>query len=114
MSISITETAANEVKRVMQEQSMNDQEYSLKVGVAGGGCAGFTYDLGFEKTSDLNKTDYLVSDQFGVNVVVDNKSDLFLDGTIVDFYTGIDKRGFTFNNPQAKGGCCGCGNSFQA
>lgn len=112
MSINITEAAASEVKKVMQEQSMNSEEYSLKVGVSGGGCAGFTYDLGFEKTSDIKTSDCILSNQFGVNVMVDNKSDLFLDGTVVDFYAGIDKRGFTFSNPQAKGGCCGCGNSF--
>ena len=46
-------------------------------------------------------------------VVVDKKSDLFLDGTTLDFHEGIDKRGFTFNNPNASKSC-GCGSSFQA
>jgi YebC/PmpR family DNA-binding regulatory protein len=49
----------------------------------------------------------------GVAVVVDKKSDLFLDGTTLDFHEAIDKRGFTFNNPNAKKSC-GCGSSFQA
>jgi len=52
-------------------------------------------------------------EQHGVKVVVDKKSDLFLDGTTLDFHEGIDKRGFTFNNPNAKKNC-GCGSSFQA
>jgi iron-sulfur cluster assembly protein len=48
-----------------------------------------------------------------VPVVVDKKSDLVLDGTTLDFHEAIDKRGFTFNNPNAKKSC-GCGSSFQA
>ena len=34
-------------------------------------------------------------------VVVDKKSALYLDGTTVDFYEGIERRGFTFDNPNA-------------
>lgn len=113
MSIKITETAATEIKRVMEEQKMENEEYSLKVGVAGGGCAGFSYSLGFEKTSDLAEKDNSFSEQFGIKVAVDKKSDLFLDGTTIDFYTGLERRGFTFDNPQAKNSC-GCGSSFSA
>ncbi len=47
----------------------------------------------------------------GVTVVVDKKSELFLDGTTVDFYDGLEKRGFTFDNPNAVKSC-GCGSSF--
>ena len=46
-------------------------------------------------------------------VVVDKKSALYLDGTTVDFYDGLEKRGFTFVNPNATK-TCGCGSSFQA
>jgi iron-sulfur cluster assembly protein len=52
-------------------------------------------------------------DFHGVPVVVDKKSALYLDGTTVDFYEGIDRRGFTFDNPNAVK-TCGCGSSFQA
>ena len=77
----------------------------------GGGCSGFSYALGFDKTYDAavdSKYDY-----HGVPVVVDKKSALYLDGTTVDFYDGIEKRGFTFDNPNAVK-TCGCGSSFQA
>ena len=83
----------------------------LRVGVAGGGCSGFQYSLGFDTQFDP-KAD-TKTDQHGVSVVVDKKSDLFLDGTTLDFHEGIDKRGFTFNNPNASKSC-GCGSSFQA
>jgi predicted Zn-dependent protease len=52
-------------------------------------------------------------DYHGVPVVVDKKSALYLDGTTVDFYDGIERRGFTFDNPNAVKSC-GCGSSFQA
>ncbi len=110
MGIKITEKAAQEVKRIIQEQKMDDDTL-LRVGVRGGGCSGFSYALGFDKAYD-EKVDS-ASEQFGVRVVVDKQSALYLDGTTVDFYEGVEKRGFTFDNPNAVKSC-GCGSSFQA
>jgi len=110
MAVMLSEKAANEVKRIIQEQKLGD-ETVLRVGVAGGGCSGFQYSLGFDKTYDEkidSKFEY-----HGVPVVVDKKSALYLDGTTVDFYDGLEKRGFTFDNPNAVKSC-GCGSSFQA
>ena len=112
MSIKVTETAVKEMKRVMEEQDMSQDEFSLKVGVSGGGCAGFSYSLGFEKIEELDEKTYHISEQHGIKVAVDKKSDLYLDGTTVDFYTGLDKRGFVFENPQAVSSC-GCAKSFR-
>ena len=110
MGITLTETAASEIKRVMGEQNRPELKY-VRVGVAGGGCSGFQYAFAF--TSSFDEKEDVVSEQHGVGVVVDKKSDLFLDGTTVDFYTGLEKRGFTFNNPNAVKSC-GCGSSFSA
>ena len=108
MGVAITEKAASEVKRIMSEQNHPD-EMMLRVGVAGGGCSGFQYSLTFDSKLDDGTDD--VYDFFGVKVVVDKKSDLYLDGTSVDFYDGLEKRGFVFNNPNATK-TCGCGSSF--
>jgi iron-sulfur cluster assembly accessory protein len=110
MGIILSEKAAVEVKRIIQEQKLEDGTL-LRVGVAGGGCSGFSYQLGFDKQYD-EKADSKY-DQHGVAVVVDKKSALYLDGTTVDFYDGLEKRGFTFDNPNAVKSC-GCGSSFQA
>jgi iron-sulfur cluster assembly protein len=67
--------------------------------------------LGFDRNFDA-KVDSKY-DCHGVTLVVDKKSSLYLDGTTVDFYEGLDKRGFTFDNPNAVK-TCGCGSSFQA
>ena len=110
MSVMLTEKAASEVKKIITEQQLAP-ETVLRVGVAGGGCSGFSYSLGFDTQFDPAAD--TLKEQHGVRVVVDKKSDLFLDGTTLDFHDGIDKRGFTFNNPNAKKSC-GCGSSFQA
>ena len=110
MSITLTERAAVEVKRILDEQKYETGTF-LRVGVTGGGCSGFSYALGFDKQYD-EKADAKL-DQHGVTVVVDKKSALYLDGTAVDFYEGLEKRGFTFENPNAVKSC-GCGSSFQA
>jgi len=108
MGIVLTEKAASEVKRIIEEQKL-DADTMLRVGLAGGGCSGFQYSLGFDKSFD-EKIDSK-QDWHGVTVVVDKKSALYLDGTKVDFYDGLEKRGFTFDNPNATKSC-GCGSSF--
>jgi iron-sulfur cluster assembly protein len=110
MSITLTERAAQEVKKVLEEQKQS-KETMLRVRVVGGGCSGFSYDLKFDDQFD-EKLDSK-STQHDVTVVVDRKSDLYLDGTTVDYYEGLEKRGFTFDNPNAVKSC-GCGSSFQA
>lgn len=110
MSILITEKAAGEVKRVISEQGA-DEDTFLRVGILAGGCSGFQYRLEFD--NQLDEKNDSVMDQHGVKVVVDKKSALYLEGTTLDFYEGIDKRGFHFDNPNVVKSC-GCGSSFQA
>lgn len=110
MAVSMTEKAASEVKRIIEDQKY-EENVVLRVGVTGGGCSGFSYALSFDKTFD-DKADSKF-DCHGVSVVVSRKSALYLDGTTVDFHDGIDKRGFVFENPNAVKSC-GCGSSFQA
>ncbi len=110
MSVIISEKAASEIQRVISDQKHPDNTV-LRIGVAGGGCSGYQYSLGFDTNSDATKDH--ITEQHGVTVAVDKRSDLFLDGTTVDFYEGLDKRGFTFDNPNAVKSC-GCGSSFSA
>jgi iron-sulfur cluster assembly protein len=108
MSVTLTEKAATEVKRILEEQKL-PEDTILRVGIRGGGCSGFEYSLGFDKTVDeLNDE---VADCHGIKVAVDRKSLLYLEGTAVDYYDGLEKRGFVFNNPNATRSC-GCGSSF--
>ena len=110
MSVKITASAAREFKKVIVEQKMPDT-IALRVGVKGGGCSGFEYQLEFDNT--VNEDADLLVEMHGVRVAVDKKSALFLDGTEIDFHESLDKRGFVFNNPNATKSC-GCGSSFSA
>ena len=111
MAVNLTERAAQEVRKILDDQKMDFATTLLRVGVAGGGCSGFSYALGFDTNFDPAKDSK--DEVHGVGVVVDKKSALYLDGTTVDFYEGLEKRGFTFDNPNAQK-TCGCGSSFQA
>jgi len=110
MSVKITESAAREVRKVIVDQQMPDT-IALRVGVKGGGCSGFEYQLEFD--NKVSEDADLLVEMHGVRVAVDKKSALFLDGTEIDFHQSLDKRGFVFNNPNATKSC-GCGSSFSA
>jgi iron-sulfur cluster assembly protein len=108
MSVTLSEKAAQEVKRIIEEQG-TPEGVVLRVGVQGGGCSGFAYSLNFDTaTSDRDR----VTEVHGVKLAVEKKFDPYLDGTVIDFYDGLEKRGFVFNNPNVVKSC-GCGSSFQ-
>ncbi len=109
MGITVTEKAAEEIQRVLEEQN-SEADTALRVGVSAGGCSGFQYALKFENSFN-EETDHKEV-QHGVTIITDKKSALYLDGTTLDFYDGLDQRGFKFDNPNATKSC-GCGSSFQ-
>ena len=105
--ISLTTTAAEEVKRLMEkEQKAN---LGLRVGVKGGGCSGLTYVLALEEATPRQFDS--VFEQDGIKILVDAKSHLYLDGTTINYKTDLMGGGFEFSNPLAKKSC-GCGTSF--
>ena len=108
MGVTLSEKAAAEVKKIYTEQNL-PEETVLRVGVQGGGCSGFSYSLNFDtSTSEKDR----VTEVHGIKLAVEKKFDPYLDGTVVDFYDGLEKRGFVFNNPNVTKSC-GCGSSFQ-
>lgn len=108
MGVTLTETAATEVRRIMDSQEL-DQDTVLRMGVAGGGCSGLQYSLGFDNQYDP-KVDARY-EQNGVALVTRKKFALHLDGTTIDFKDGPMGRGFAIDNPNYSlgGGCPGCG-----
>lgn len=104
----LTGNAIKEVKRIMSDNKIAGA--GLRIGVTGGGCAGFTYTLNFDNEVGSDDQTYEVE---GIKVIIDMKSALYLHGTTVDYTSGLTGGGFRFINPQAKGSC-GCGSSFSA
>jgi iron-sulfur cluster assembly protein len=112
MPITVTEKAASEVKRIIEDgQSSNSmpEKVYLRLRVVGGGCSGFQHKLDLDPTVS-EKLDELF-EFHGVSVVVDKRSLMYLDNATVDFHDDLNKRGFSISNPQAKS-TCGCGSSF--
>lgn len=105
--ISVTENALKQIK-IIKEESSIPREYVLRVSVKGGGCSGFTYNLGFDgETSDSDT----IVDYGDVKIAIDGKSLFYLSGTELDYSDGLNGKGFTFSNPNASK-TCGCGESF--
>jgi iron-sulfur cluster assembly accessory protein len=107
--ISLSELAAGEVRRYIEEQGASDQA-GLRVGVLPGGCSGFQYGLNIE---DEAGEDDMIFEVQGIRLFVDPFSLQYLQGTEIDYVSTFQGSGFTFNNPNATGGC-GCGSSFTA
>ena len=111
MAITLSETAAKEIKTIIADQGLPADRTYLRVGVKGGGCSGFSYMLDLSEDPKAEADEELESQ--GVKILVDDKSLLYLDGTEIDFRDEVMGRGFVFKNPNATT-TCGCGSSFQA
>ncbi len=109
-TVILSESAAREVRNIVQQQELDADKIRLRVGVKGGGCSGFSYLLDLTETQ--KETDE-VFEQHGIKIIVDPKSLLYLGGTTIDFKDEIMGRGFVFQNPNATS-TCGCGSSFSA
>jgi len=107
MTVKLTNDAVKEAKRILGENAD-----ALRVGISGGGCGGYSYQLlavDFEDDYDSEKDSLLDFD--GLKVIVDRKSALYLEGTVLDYITNDLMAGFHFENPNAVKSC-GCGQSF--
>jgi len=105
--ITLTELAVKEVKRIIEE--MNNEQTFIRIGIKGGGCSGYQFSLALDTSFDEKKD--TLHEVEGIKVVIDNRSALYLPGTVVDYHTDLNKRGFVLNNPSIKSRC-GCGSSF--
>jgi iron-sulfur cluster assembly protein len=108
MALELTEKAAEEIKSIADKEKLDLDRIYLKVGVKGGGCSGFSYilDLTDKKSDDDHQWN-----RHEINIICDQRSHLYLDGTTIDFRDEMMGRAFVFNNPNATT-TCGCGSSF--
>jgi iron-sulfur cluster insertion protein len=118
MSITLTEKAAGEVKRIIADQLQQannapdgnaPEKIYLRMRVVGGGCSGFQHKLDLDPVINPKLDDTF--ELHGVPIVIDRRSQMYLDGVTVDFHDDLNRRGFSISNPNAKS-TCGCGSSF--
>ena len=103
--VTISESAKTKVLSEMEVPGDN-----LRLAVKGGGCSGMSYELFSEPPEDVQEIDTIISHE-GFNVVIDQKSIIYLKGMELDYDDGLQGKGFVFKNPLATS-TCGCGESF--
>ncbi len=105
--VCFTKGALEELIRLKKSLHVEDQK--LRVGVKGGGCSGLSYLLAFDQATDKDR----LFEIQGLEVIMEPAHVMYVLGMEIDYQQGLDSRGFTFNNPNAKE-TCGCGTSFAA
>ena len=105
--IEVTPKAVEKIRQTFAKQGVAG---GLRLGVLGGGCSGLSYQFKFDPKPRATDKVYEFD---GVQVFVDPKSMVFLDGMTLDYKESLMQSGFAFENPNAKKSC-GCGTSFTA
>jgi len=104
--ITVSESAAQQVARLLSNEELPDQ--ALRVSVSGGGCSGFQYGFTFDaKRLD----DDIIIEKDGVTVLVDSISAGYMAGSEIDYVNDLIGASFQVKNPNAVSSC-GCGTSF--
>lgn len=106
--IQVTPKAVEKIRSAFQREGVH--EGGLRLGVLGGGCSGLSYQFRFDPKPRATDNVYNYD---GVQIYVDPKSLVFLDGMTLDWKDSLIQSGFVFENPHAKRSC-GCGTSFSA
>lgn len=106
--ITLTQGAVEQLNQIRATEKI-PADYALRIGVKGGGCSGFSYILGFDTQKEADDL-YEIN---GLRVLMQKAHAIYLLGMEIDFVNGLNNRGFTFANPNAKE-TCGCGTSFSA
>jgi iron-sulfur cluster assembly protein len=110
--VSVSQQAVDAIARQMKKRGT--PEASLRLGVRGGGCSGFSYVIEFYDGPPHERdsvVECVATDGSGVRVVVDPKSLLYLNGSELVWEQTLMHQGFKFTNPNEKSSC-GCGSSF--
>jgi iron-sulfur cluster assembly protein len=106
--VSFTELGAAKVREFLGGQEADVSSAGLRVGVRGGGCSGFQYQLAFDEQRDGD----VVFEDHGLRILVDGQSLPYVDGSAIDYVDSLQGAGFQVNNPNVVA-ACGCGSSFR-
>ena len=105
MAITMTAAAESHVIRHLEHRSKG---IGIRLGVRTTGCSGLSYVLEFV---DEKAEEDVVFECGNVQLIIDPKSLIYLDGTQLDYVKEGLNEGFEFKNPNVKDEC-GCGESF--
>ena len=102
---SVSKNAALRIQYLLEQEEKN---CFFRLKVNGGGCSGFQYDFSFDKNRN---EDDLMFKYHNTEILIDEMSLTFLDGSTLDFIDDLSGSFFQVNNPNASSSC-GCGTSF--
>jgi iron-sulfur cluster assembly protein len=106
--ITISDKGAEKVHEFLDGQETDASLAGLRVGVRGGGCSGFQYQLAFDEQRDGD----IVFESHGLKLLVDDESLPFVRGSVIDYEESLQGAGFKVSNPNVVA-ACGCGSSFR-
>jgi iron-sulfur cluster assembly protein len=106
--VTLTDKGAEKVREFLGTQGLDVASAGLRVGVRGGGCSGFQYQLAFDEQRDGD----VIFEHSGLRLLVDNQSLPYVDGSTIDYVDSLQGAGFQVNNPNVVA-ACGCGSSFR-
>jgi iron-sulfur cluster assembly protein len=106
--VTFTDVGADKVREFLTAQGADVQVAGLRVGVKGGGCSGFQYQLAFDEQRDGD----VVFEDHGLRLLVDPQSLSYVDGSQIDYVDSLTGAGFQVVNPNVVA-ACGCGSSFR-
>ncbi|MCB1090814.1 MAG: iron-sulfur cluster assembly accessory protein [Verrucomicrobiae bacterium] len=108
MSLTLTESAAEHLRELLEARDASPDELGLRLFVEKGGCAGMNYAMKIDAPADSDE----IVERNGVRVFVDQDSLAYLQGSEVDYVDALNDSGFKIHNPNAVRSC-GCGTSFE-
>ena len=106
--ITLSDKGAEKVHEFLASQSEDAAFAGLRVGVRGGGCSGFQYQLAFDQKRESD----LEFESHGLTLLVDRESLPYVDGSTIDYEESLQGAGFKVSNPNVVA-ACGCGQSFR-
>lgn len=104
--LKLTEKAVAQAKAILARENL--EGYGLRVAVVSSGCSGYSYHMDFEKEEKPGDAALEID---GLKIYLDASSRKYLQGTVIDYVSGLQGAGFKFNNPNVTA-TCGCGTSF--
>lgn len=102
--ISLTPNAAQKIRSLAQDKPGG----FMRLKVVAGGCSGMSYSFEFTQAAEPGD---IISELDGAKLAVDPNSDLFVNGSVLDYTESLMQSGFEVKNPKAVS-TCSCGTSF--
>jgi iron-sulfur cluster insertion protein len=105
MSFTVTQSAAERIKKLLADEKENS---FFRISITGGGCSGFQYNFIFDDIMTADDKVFVYDD---TKIVIDDISLGLIAGGEITFTEDLVASRFVITNPNATAGC-GCGNSF--